>query len=233
MERRLNRFIDLSNCTRLFRGHMRDVYAHPDFDDVLIKVIRPGRADASGDFIPWRRKRISVNRTFGIYISYYREMREAIRAARNVYPQVDYRFPVAAVLGLAQTSLGMGLVVEKVTAPDGSPAPTLRQLAKEGRITARHRAAIAAFFAECAERHFVFGDLHPGNLVWTGDASSGRFICIDGAGEKSLVPIHQWFAWANRLKLRRAEARILSFLQKPRSAKKRKSVPAPSVSATG
>ena len=63
------------------------------------------------------------------------------------------------------------------------------------------------FFDICEKRHYILGDITSANLVYQ-DQNGGNFICIDGTGEKALIPVHEWFCWANEWKLKRSRARI-------------------------
>lgn len=223
MQSRLSTFLDLSLCTPLRRGQLRDVYAHPELENVLVKVIRADRVTATGETRPWKQKYLNIRRDrrlqipftyagkrkWGLYASFYRELREQLRAARAVYPQVDFQFPFAPVLGLVWTTQGLGLMAQKMVGPDGALAPTLRELIRAGSFTPEHLAKLDAFFDLAAARHVVFGDLNASNLVLAAGREGSRIVCVDGIGEKALIPVHEWSAWANGRKLRRLRDRMM------------------------
>lgn len=221
--------IDTKACRWLARGQLRDIYQHPDMDDALIKVIRPDRVDARGHVIGWSRRKFFTERRFGIYLTFQREFREAFKAARRFYGRPDFALPFARPLGVALTERGLGLIVEKLTAPDGALAPSVKQLLKEGGFLPRHRAALDRFFQIAADHHVVFGDLNAGNLVFVEDDAGGRFLAIDGIGEKTLIPIHELSHFLNARKLRRMQRRLDAYVDRrvAETAMKAEALPEP------
>jgi hypothetical protein len=217
--------IDTRTCRWVARGELRDIFEHPDLPGALVKVIRTDRVDAEGNVVGWSRRKFILQRRFGIYLGFMREFRETFRAARRLYAHPEVALPFARPLGLAVTERGLALIVEKITGPDGSLAPSIKQLLREGGLTDAHRAAIDRFFDVCADNHLVFGDLNAGNLVLAGD---GRFVCIDGIGEKSLIPLHELSRRLNARKLRRVRKRLRRYIEArlPRPAPASDGVPA-------
>lgn len=206
--------IDTKACLWLARGQLRDIYQHPEMEDALIKVIRPDRVDPHGNVVGWSRRKFFTERRFGVYITFQREFREAFKAARRLYERPDLALPFARPLGVALTERGLGLIVEKLTAPDGTLAPSVKQLLKEGHFSLRHREALGRFFRLSAERHIVFGDLNAGNLVFVEDDAGGRFVAIDGIGEKTLIPVHELSRYLNARKLRRMQRRLNTYVDR-------------------
>lgn len=206
--------IDTKACRWLARGQLRDIYQHPEMENALIKVIRPDRVDAHGNVVGWSRRKFFTERRFGVYITFQREFREAFKAARRLYGSPDLVLPFARPLGVALTERGLGLIVEKLTAPDGSLAPSVKQLLKEGLFTSAHREALDQFFAASTENHIVFGDLNAGNLVFVEGAAGGRFVAIDGIGEKTLIPVHELSRFLNARKLRRMRRRLSAYIDR-------------------
>ena len=134
------RLLELSAATPLAVGHLRSVFQHPLHADELIKIMR---ADVVAS--RWNRpdrwlKRLPRTRH---YIGYLRELKEYI-AARARAPHAEP--PIARMIGLAETDLGLGLVSEKVVDADGALAPTLAALyGKERGFTAIMEQGLAAF----------------------------------------------------------------------------------------
>ena len=202
--------LDLSECRLLFSGEVRDVFQHPADDQLLIKVFRAERkqrANSKFTLAGLVKRRFNISRVLGIHRSTAREIKEMLRAAKMAHRAGGLSYPFAQIHGFIQTTAGLGLVVEKITGSDGAPAPTMRKLLMEGRFTPKHHEKFLRFFEICEENHYIFGDLHAGNLVYV-DGGDGQFICIDGAGEKALIPIHEILAWANRRKLARSRQRM-------------------------
>ena len=190
--------IDIDQCAFVAKGSLRDVYAHPTDAGVLVKVVRSDMVDAEGHQVHRGGK---GRRPWGVYLAYRREIDEYLVAARRQIETPGLRLPFARPLGLVATTRGLGLLVERI-AKDGQTVPTLAQLLAEGRLERRHVAALRGFFDYCAAHHIVLGDVHLGNLV-EDPARPDRLICIDGFGEKTLIPVHRYSATLNRRKLAR------------------------------
>src|SRR5690606_26161436 len=119
----------LKDVTPVASGSIRDVYRHPDDPKLLIKVVRPSTRDAKfGKGRPWHKL---VQRRYRHLISYLREIREHIaqHAMGSEHPYFLQR-----IAGLAETDLGLGLVVEAAFGRDGNYAPTVGTLVKQGPL---------------------------------------------------------------------------------------------------
>ena len=204
------RLLELSAATPLAVGHLRSVFQHPLHADELIKIMR---ADVVAS--RWNRpdrwlKRLPRTRH---YIGYLRELKEYI-AARARAPQAEP--PIARMIGLAETDLGLGLVSEKVVDADGALAPTLAALyGKERGFTAIMEQGLAAFLQALLDCNVIVGDMHAWNIVYGSDSRGGpRFIMIDGFGEKHAIPISSMSRAINRYRTRKLHARMLTQLQR-------------------
>lgn len=213
MSRNLLQKVDLTGSSPIAQGGVRDVYLHPQFDDVLVKVIRADRIDGRGELTQLKRK-WKPSRAYGCYISFHRELSETLRFARNAFRYGQHDLPFAPAIGIVATSHGPGLLVGKVDAPDGTPAPTLMTLVKMRGFTLMHRQRLDAFFQECMDCHVVLNDVHPSNFLWLGTDEDGRFVCIDGLGEKMLFPIHRLSKTWNTRKLLRKREKLLGWIDR-------------------
>ena len=101
------------------------------------------------------------------------------------------------ILGVAQTSLGLGLLVEKITDDAGGIAPTVASLARQGRLDEALRARLDEFFEDLADAHVVLHDVSPSNIAYgrNADGKLGLYL-IDGFGSLPLIPL---YAWSRRL----------------------------------
>ena len=99
-------------------------------------------------------------------------------------------------------------MVERIS-DHGETVPTLASLHKDGKLTQEHIAAQHRVFEYCIEHHIVLGDAHLGNLVLD-PQDSDRLTCIDGFGEKILIPVHRYSRRLNERMLRRKMARVLA-----------------------
>lgn len=206
-------FLRIEDCELLFSGSLRNVYQHPFDPSLLVKTIRPDQLDENGTLIARKDRWLNHLRPMGLYAVFMREIRAMIRYMRYNFPLITTPPPFSRVYGFAGTTHSIGLIVEKITSDDGSPARTLASIAREGMLTARHREQIDAFFDIVAREHIVFGDLHAGNLVYE-DKGQGRFVCIDGFGEKTLIPIYEWSRRANTHRLHKLRRRVLAGVER-------------------
>lgn len=170
----------LRHATPTATGHLRAVYAHPERPEWLVKVMLPEAIDRYRRAVWYER----LART-GPYRGFVREFKEFL-ASRHTAGGPS---PLARVIGLAETDLGPGLVVEKVTAADGSLAPTLDAWVRRDGFTPAVAAALDAFLAAMLEHNVIAGDLHAWNVVYGSDSWGGpRLVMIDGFGEKNVIP---------------------------------------------
>jgi hypothetical protein len=183
----------LSDRDCLAQGVTRRVYQHPDYEDLLVKVMRPetierkwGRFFHNGKF----------RRRAGKYVTYMRELREylAVRANCDRHPPVLER-----VFGLAETDLGVGLVVEKLRGPDGKLAQRADDRVREAGLSEEFWEQFAVLKRTIDEFNIVFGNLAARNIVLAADEHKReRMVVVDGIGDKSLIPFASWSQWINR-----------------------------------
>jgi hypothetical protein len=172
--------LPLRQTAPIATGHLRAVYPHPERPDWLVKVMLP-EAVANWQRAPWYRR---LART-GPYRGFVREFKEFL-ASRHAAGGPS---PIARVVGLADTDLGPGLVVEKVCTPDGNLAPTLDAWVRRDGFTPQVQAALDGFLASMLEHNVIAGDLHAWNVVYGSDSWGGpRLVMIDGFGEKNTIP---------------------------------------------
>ena len=186
----------LRQSTPIETGHLRCVYAHPGDSQLLIKVIR---ADLIGQGAPtptWFRQRSSL----GLYRPFLREFKQYLAA--RLHAPVDALLPISRIIGLEETDLGPGLMVEKVVSPQGGMAPTLNvwsRAAEPDQVSA----ALDALLAALLDYDIIASDTHAQNVVYGSDSNGGpRLLMIDGFGEKNLVPLRSISAFNNRYRTR-------------------------------
>lgn len=176
--------LELSRTEPLAVGHLRHVYQHPENPAYLIKVMRADAVDARITNGRWYKK---LPRTRE-YIGYVRELKEYI--ASQARPQ-SRNAPIARMVGLVDTDLGLGLVAEKVCGPDGQLARTLAALYAERRgFDETLERDLDVFYRGLLEANVIVGDMHAWNIVYGSDSRGGpRLILIDGFGEKNIIPV--------------------------------------------
>lgn len=203
--------IDLRDCVLVTSGRTRNVHVHQDLPGVLIKTLKPELVDRDGHFkaYEWWKK----GRPHGAYFAFRREIDELIVLCRRHYGRNPSRLPFARICGLAATSAGLGLVVERISGADGTLAPTMLDLIASGHFEARHAKAMERFLEQCRDLHVVFGDLTVNNIVYTETRDPrGEFVAIDGFGEKAAIPLHRWSRFLNDRKIERVRRRLASSL---------------------
>ena len=146
------------------------------------------------------------NNPWGVYLAYRREIDEYLIAARRQIANPQLKLPFARPIGLVSTTRGLGLLVERIS-KNGVIVPSLQTLRKNQDLTEEHVLAVRRFFTYCIRHHIVLGDVHLGNLV-VSPTDPQKLICIDGFGEKTLIPVHRYSHRLNQRKL----ARILKTL---------------------
>lgn len=209
-------FLDLSQARLVATGGFRHVYEHDDFPGMLVKVLRPEFVDDNGQPVTkpgHKEKWFKLSRRLGAFLPIHREIAEFL-AYQSKRVNRTGPWPMARLYGFVETSMGLGLVTEKLTGPDGDLAPTLSALVQAGRFSPRHEEALRAFFRLLDERHICMSDLNPRNLAFVGNVDSdGRFVAIDGLGSTTLFPVQDWFASINARRNRRRSRKIWRFIE--------------------
>jgi hypothetical protein len=202
-------FVDLSKARLVAQGHINLVYEHDDLPGALIKVFRPELISETGQKLYRRQRRgWKFRRRLGAFHILHREIWEIL--ALYVKPaNRAVQWPVARIYGFAETQKGLGVVVEKLSAPDGGLAPTLLELVRKGRFSSVHREALERFFDQLIELHVCLHDVHEKNIVFAGEAGQGgRFVAVDGLGVRAWIPLRDWFRSVNAWSIRRKSRRI-------------------------
>ena len=166
--------LQLSHSRPLALGHQRAVHQHPHDPNLVVKTMRPEsvakRWEGRGN---WAHRLLRSRH----YAGYVREVKEyvAMRVQAGASP------PIARIVGLVDTDLGLGLVCEKVRGADGGMAPTLLQCwLDHGGEPPWAAAALESFREDLLRYNVVVGDLNAANLVYGSDSAGGpRLVMID------------------------------------------------------
>lgn len=203
--------IYIENLKKIGQGTVKDVYQHPEHDDQLIKIIKPELVAKDGGFAKhgtWKRKMYQ-----GVYRQFRREFLQYLQLCKNSYASGAFLFPIETPYGLVQTDQGLGIVVEKILAPDGK-GWTLEDLAKGPGLKPFHHAALSRFFDECVRLHIVFGEVNYAGLMYTENRTGHpEFVLVDGVGEKLLIPVRAMSARINARYVRKVQQRIMQQLK--------------------
>jgi len=203
--------LDLTGVAPLTKGAERRVYPHPHEPALLVKVIN---VEAHRAYLERRRYRRWYRRyqREGSYRVYISELSEYVTSFARTGQA--WRLPVARVVGLAQTSAGLGLLVERITADDGNTAPTLAQVVAEHGLDAALRRRLDEFFRTLIDAHVVLNDISARNIAVgrNADGVAGMYL-IDGFGVKQAVPLYSWSKALNARHIRLRYAEMLTRLE--------------------
>jgi hypothetical protein len=185
--------LQLHDKPPLAQGRVRLVFPHPENPRWLVKVMRPDVLEARRRKSPaWLRGM----RRLGPYAQFSREIDEYLAAhscARECLPFLQ------KVIGLAETDMGLGLVVEAACGRDGKPGLTIDGLRVGNLFDETAQRALVVFLDCLLASRVVVSDLHWRNLVYAHSAEQGdHFVMIDGLGSSNPLPLKEWFPVINR-----------------------------------
>ena len=197
----------LADRSPLASGRERLVFRHPHVRGVAVKVIRAELREAKwGGVAPWHRRRSRLRH----YTLFMRELREYL-ALRVRIPAGD--LPVARVIGLVETDLGLGLLTELLERDGGGIAPTLRELIDTSGPTGELHLAVEEFGRTLLSAGVVVNDINDTNLVARqGPAGKLQLVLVDGFGDKNLIPLLSMSRTLNRRNTRRRLAALKASL---------------------
>lgn len=198
--------IELDPDAYINYGGNRLIFEHPNDKTLLIKVIKPEK-----NFFKLRY----IGRA-GRYSNFVEEMSEyAVLRSRHQNKEPI----VAPIHGFIETSMGLGLVVERISGPDGELAPTLLDLIRERQVTPEIRKSIDDLAIKLAALHVVVSDFAGRNLVLRPD---GKGLCIiDGLGEPLRFGLRKRSRWLWRLSLELKRRKIRAQISAGKGWKKR------------
>lgn len=185
--------IDLTGATWVGQGNGRDCYVHPQDPGLVVKVPRQDRVSR-------RQNRLEL-----LYLS---------SLLRRGVP-FDH---IPRLHGVAATTLGEGLVCERIADPDGQPCLWLMEAVRQGVVPWKRAQELLADLRAYLLRHWIaFADTGSGNLVWQRRPDgSGRLVILDGLGARHpniWLQLHMRFPSAARRKTRKKWPRLLERLR--------------------
>ncbi|MCX6865641.1 MAG: YrbL family protein [Verrucomicrobia bacterium] len=188
-------------------GNNRDVFAHPEDPDLLIKTVKPeALAKRSGPQAHWSKH---LFRRYKHYLTFLRECQEHIVSHLDGDRVPDF---VQTVIGFVETDRGLGLVTRAERDRAGAYAKTLAQLIAAGHYDDEARQALEKFKQSFLSSSVIVTDLNVKNLVYSYSAECGaHFVVVDGYGEKNIIPLNSSFRWCN-LRSKRKRVKRIEFL---------------------
>ena len=198
--------LNLNDETPVAVGGDRHIFQHPHAPALLVKVMDMQARAVYLETRPFKRwyKQFQRESAYRVYLN---EITEYVTTTTR--PSGVWQVPMARILGLAQTTLGQGLLVEKITDEAGNIAPTVADLARQGKMDEALSARLDEFIEDLADAHVVLHDLSPSNIACglNADGKSGLFL-IDGFGVLPLVPLYAWSKRLNRKRIQRKYAEM-------------------------
>lgn len=174
----LSGIFEISGQSPVSRGTARAIYQHPVYDGYLIKVFF-GAAETA-----WYRFN---RRRYGRASAFLKEMREQLLAWKECGQHPPY---LQKIIGLCETDLGPGMVVEKVSEGDRPIGRNLLELIFQNDFDEAKRVHLEATLRDLEKSPLYFNDLKPRNLVFgSTPGHAERFVLVDGFGHKEAVPV--------------------------------------------
>jgi PhoP regulatory network protein YrbL len=204
--------LTLAHQSPLALGNLRAIHQHPLHAQLLIKTLRPEavarRYEAPGRWL----KRLPRARQ---YTGFARELKEYMALVARAPIGIA---PVARMVGIVETDLGLGLVSEKIVDANGAIAPSLHAIYRQnGGASAWTDAALDKLLEELLRFNVIVGDLHASNVVFGSDSrdAAPRLILVDGFGEKNVLPLKSVSRWFNQRNTQRVYRRLRTILLRP------------------
>jgi len=205
--------LDLSQARLLAQGGDRYVFQHPHEPALLVKVMDMEARAVYLEARPFKRwyKQFQRESAYRVYLNEITEYVTTSTSASGVW-----QVPLARIVGLAQTSLGLGLLAEKITDAAGNMAPTVSDLVKRGEFDTALAQRLDRFFEDLADAHIVIHDISASNIA-CGRNAEGRegLYLIDGFGVLPLIPTYAWSRRLNRKRIMRKYAELRARMPAP------------------
>ncbi|MEP1929833.1 MAG: YrbL family protein, partial [Roseibium sp.] len=193
----------LSGSPIIAQGNHQYVYEHPLDPTSLIKFRKLEDYDASTANLIGRKKwheRFIYRRSTAVQ-DFLREFREYVEL-KSKHQHAGAILPLCAVRGIVQTDMGLGLVYERISEPDGTLSPNLKKLIEEGQLQRRHLDAFETFIDSLLQHNIVGSMMTLDNLVYQTDVDGlSRIVWIDSFGSKRYLPLRRWFRFLNNRKI--------------------------------
>lgn len=199
--------IKLSDIGPVAKGTARKVFPLPGHSELLVKIISPqkpaNRNPSSG--LKKRLKKLLKQGIRKFIYSFHpsfkhrytiREINCELRATLNLGPSIA-QSPLARSLGVVQTDLGPGVVVERISGKDGELAVTLRDIIKAGSLTQEIIDDLNVLVRKLYDLQVVAHDIHAGNIVYGYRDGKNVFFLVDGYGEYNVIPVRSFLRKSN------------------------------------
>src|SRR5690606_21561930 len=141
-------------------------------------------------------KRMRKLRRLGPYLIFAREIEEYLASHASDPAGLSF---TQKIVGLVETDIGLGIVVQAAKNRQEQLAPTIDRLIQENCFGETEQMALQIFIEKFLASPVVVSDLHWRNLVYAFTPENGdHFVMIDGLGSSNVFPIKSWFPSINR-----------------------------------
>lgn len=202
----------LKDKEMIAKGNRQYVYEHPNDPGTLLKIPQAHTMDENFNLLSDTWFDRLFRRSTG-YKGFLREFRESLDLMVR-HQRGSSLIPVSEVRGVIQTDLGLALLYERISDPDGTLSPSLHDLAVDKKISQQHVDDLHTYFALLASEHVAINNKNLRNIVYqTWPDGSGRWVWIDSFGCKQTIPLRRWSRKMNARKLEQIRDRFVAFAE--------------------
>lgn len=190
--------LKLINLEAKARGSERAIYFHPDYPDIVFKIVVGKEIDLrSGKF-----EHIAL-KAFPNKLMMRRSRKElqSYLLSKFDYHVSDVIYPAAEMRGFYESDLGLAVAFERVTDGSNALGPTLAQISEAGQLTAHHIDLLNEFAQRLLAWNLIASDLNLSNIVLGQRGGISQFVLVDGMGAPHLIPLRYWSRRFNRREL--------------------------------
>ncbi|MEM0946672.1 MAG: YrbL family protein [Pseudomonadota bacterium] len=199
------KFIDLSDTPPIATGGIRTIYECPGQPDLLIKVFsRPKKRYRPKTFLKRAAWALFPNTRFRNMLT---EIESEYLASLEIGTDIE-EVPLPRMLGVVQTSLGSGVLVERINGPDGGLAPQLYDVSRGGKMPEPMLDALNLFVSRIYDLKVVARDITGHNIVYGTRGAGMGFFLIDGYGERNIIPLRTLSRRLNNRSLNKSFAKV-------------------------
>jgi len=165
------------------KGGEKIVFHHPEKDGLLVKVINPR-------YVAYMNKTWPLSTRFRRLPHYWFYINELVEHVFSREAGIEDYHYIQNIVGLVDTNLGLGMIVETITQENGELAVSLSDLITSNAFTEEHLHAINALIAWINANYIIIRDLTTSNIVW--DGKNRHFVIIDGIGARHLPSLRSF-----------------------------------------
>jgi hypothetical protein len=198
----------LAGSEPLAKGGGRRIYQHPHFDELLIKIVSLSTLEyyerRTAWYKAWRRSRG--------YHYLFREIDEYLALRLRNEHELPF---LQKFIGIFDTDIGLGVVVEKLAGADGGLAPSVTSIVRRQGFSPELRRKLLELRDQVVAHHIIFTDVSGSNIVVVPEAGGGeRLVIVDGLGDRLWLPVNVMSARINRLNRIRHFGRAIARLER-------------------